>query len=161
MTYLTPLQIAVILRDVSYKPGFMFSTFTHPVEGFCLTIEFTVPNSYRQGERQTQRVNVPVPPIVSAEHFHDWLNWRLDRIDDHERVEFYKVSGEMRCDPHSESYWELGRQKKEQTEPVVHREFGPCECLWCASKKVLSSTHDLGPNSCQCVMCANDRKAKK
>lgn len=105
--YLSPPLLTALLAEVEYKPGFSFEAFTHPVEGFCIAIGFTVPNSYHQGEQQTQRVNVPVPPIVSAEHFHDWLDWRLDRIDAHERVEFYRVRGEVRRDPHTEGYWAL------------------------------------------------------
>lgn len=103
--YLDPLTMATEVRKVTRKPGEAFSCYVHPLEGFCVRVEFTVPDSYHHGRMQTQGVNIPVPPIVSVEHFHDWLEWRMRIIDAHEHAEFYKVDGVMRHDPHSDAYW--------------------------------------------------------
>jgi hypothetical protein len=52
-------------------------------------------------DKQVQNVHVPVPPIVNAEHLHDFIMWRLARIETHEMREFYWVDGTIRDDPHS------------------------------------------------------------
>lgn len=111
MRYLSPVELYGELRRIDYRhPGVDITMFSHPYEGFqhvCLAIEFTVPNSYKQGEQQTQCVNVPVPPIVSAEHFQDWLKWRLVTIALHEVNELFWLDGSIMLDPHSENYWKL------------------------------------------------------
>jgi hypothetical protein len=111
--YLTPQQINHELERMKYRhPAVVMAPFIHPFEGFqnvCLAIEFTVPNAYKQGEQQKQCVNVPVPPIVSAEHFHDWLLWRMQTIVLHETCEMYWLDGKAPMyDPHSETYWKMG-----------------------------------------------------
>jgi hypothetical protein len=112
--YMSPAQLKHALELVEYRhPSVNWQLFTHPFEGFnnvCLRITFTVPNSYKQGEAQQQGVNVPVPPIVSRDHFNDWLKWRLQTIANHEVNElFWHRDGEKPIlDPHSESYWEIG-----------------------------------------------------
>jgi hypothetical protein len=111
MDYYDTRQVAAHVETYSYKPGFTFMVWEHPYEGTCLEITFFVPNSYRQGEQQTQCVNVPVPPLVSPTHVYDWLEWRLTRIEMHELCEFSRVSGQPRNDPHSPEYWELGKPK--------------------------------------------------
>lgn len=110
MKYLTPQEIRGCLSAVNYwHPDMIIDLFMHRYEGYgrvCLAITFTVPNSYKQGERQTQCVNVPVPPICNPEHFYDWLKWRLETIALHEVNEMFWVDGLVHLDPHSESYWE-------------------------------------------------------
>src|SRR4051812_22267424 len=109
--YLMPQEIARELEHMEYRfPGMNMALFQHPFEGFhnvCLAVEFSVPNSYKQGEQQKQCVNVPVPPIVSADHFHDWLLWRLQTIALHETCEMYWRDGKLMYDPHSEKYWSM------------------------------------------------------
>jgi hypothetical protein len=113
MNYLSPSQCHAALNSIEYRhPGVNIEMFWHPYEGYqgcCIAITFAVPNSYKQGEQQTQRVNVPVPPIVSVVHFLDWLRWRLSTIALHEVNEMLWVTGENtpRVDPHSAEYWDL------------------------------------------------------
>lgn len=111
-SYLSPEQLEAELSRVRLRhPAVSVRIFRHPFEGYrnvCLAIIFTVPNSYRPGEDQTQCVNVPVPPIVSPDHFHDWLLWRIQTIALHETCEMYWLDGAPMFDPHSEAYWQLG-----------------------------------------------------
>jgi hypothetical protein len=110
-SYLTPAELHAALQSMEYRhPDIVINMFIHPYEGYrnvCVSISFEVPDSYKQGEQQRQCVNVPVPPIVSVEHFHDWLKWRLETIALHEVNEMYWVHGEILLDPHSETYWKL------------------------------------------------------
>jgi len=102
---LTAAQIARDIKRVTYKPGWTFEVGQHPIEGPTLSIAFAVPNSYRQGEQQVQRVNSPIPPLYSREHVYAWLMWRISIVEMHELAEFFKVDGQMVYDPHSEEYW--------------------------------------------------------
>lgn len=115
--YLDATHVANTLKRFTYKPGFSFEVFTHPYEGLCVAIRFSVPDStksladyagaVRAVSLQHQCVNVPVPPIISAEHLFDWIEWRCRTIEIHELCEFAKVDGTVRHDPHSEEYWGL------------------------------------------------------
>jgi hypothetical protein len=99
--YLTPAEIWDQLDTITYKPDWRFTMHKHPVDGWCIEIQFTVPDAYGAGD-QDQRVLVPVPPIVDNEHFHDFMRWRLERIEHHEIAEFYRINGRQRHDPHNE-----------------------------------------------------------
>lgn len=108
MMYLSSLAIAQEVARVDLRwPGAELSCFIHPYEGVCLRIVFGVPNAYRDTEEQDQGVNVPVPPLVSVDHFHDWLRWRLGLMAQHEVSEMYWLDGAPMNDPHSKHYWEL------------------------------------------------------
>jgi hypothetical protein len=115
--YLTPAEIAAELPRISYKPGWTITCHEQPYdgfpyEGFCLDISFSVPNAYPRTEvvdgltvlvrdKQVQNVHVPVPPIVNAQHLHDFIMWRLARIETHEMREFYWVDGKIVDNPHA------------------------------------------------------------
>lgn len=105
--YLSSIAIACEVRKINYRPGYRFTVFRHPFEGLCVRVELSTINAYRKTEMQDQVLNIPVPPIVSAEHFHDFMKWRLARFELHELNEFYFVDGHVLHDPHSEEYWEL------------------------------------------------------
>jgi predicted metal-dependent enzyme (double-stranded beta helix superfamily) len=100
--YLDDPKIALLLNQVTYKPGWSFTIHRHTWEGLCVDITITMPNSYKPGEDVTLNIRTPVPPIVNAKHFHDWLMWRLGRIESHEMREFYKVNGRVVDNPHAE-----------------------------------------------------------
>ena len=109
MKYVGPQEMKEFLERVDYRhPSFDMALFVHPDEGVCLAISFTVPDAYKYGEPQTQRVNVPVPPITSREHFYDWLKWRMKTVALHEVNEMFWVDGKPLLDPHSETYWNEG-----------------------------------------------------
>jgi hypothetical protein len=111
MRYLSPAELYDELLRIDYRhPNVNISMFTHPYEGFqhvCVAVIFTAPNAYSPGEAQTQCVNIPVPPIVSAEHFQDWLKWRIQTIANHELNELFWLDGSIMIDPHSDAYWKL------------------------------------------------------
>jgi hypothetical protein len=100
--YLNGHELQLCLNAVDYKPGWKFTLYQHRYEGVCVDIAITLPNGYRPAETVDVNIRCPVPPIVNAEHFHDWLMWRLARIELHEMREFYHVNGTIRDDPHSE-----------------------------------------------------------
>lgn len=109
--YLSSIAIATEVGKIDYRPGYVFTVFRHPFEGLCVRVELSVPNAYCKtgggSEEQDQGLNIPVPPIVSAEHFHDFMKWRLGRFELHELNEFYWVDGHVLHDPHSSGYWKL------------------------------------------------------
>jgi hypothetical protein len=107
--YLSSIAIVAEIATIQIRwPGAQLSCFTHPFEGLCVRLEFSVPNAYAcDGVVQDQGVNIPVPPIVSVEHLHDWLQWRLGIMALHELNEFYWVNGSPRFDPHRKEYWKL------------------------------------------------------
>lgn len=111
MNYLSHAQLLGALSMVDIRiPGMSVELFRHPIEGFqncCLAITFTVVDAYNTDERQTQRVNVPIPPLVSHEHFIDWLHWRLSTIAVHEVSEMLWYDRYPAYDPHSPDYWDL------------------------------------------------------
>lgn len=110
--YASPDDLRQWLEQVEYRhPEVTWELFLHPYEGYnnaCLAIRFTVPNAYKREATQTQRVVVPVPPILHRGHFMDWLKWRLKTIALHELNEMFWVDGKPLLDPHTEEYWNEG-----------------------------------------------------
>jgi predicted metal-dependent enzyme (double-stranded beta helix superfamily) len=100
--YLDADMLQLCLNAVEYKPGWRFTIHQHKWEGLCVDIAVSLPNGYRPDQEVDVNIRVPVPPIVSPEHFHDWLMWRLARVEMHEMREFYHVNGTIRDDPHAE-----------------------------------------------------------
>ena len=88
------------LGQVSYKDGWEFVLYQHRWEGVWLAITATLPDSYHPGEVTTVTIRSAVPPMQTYEQFHDWIMWRLVRIEVHEMREFYKVGGVVVDDPH-------------------------------------------------------------
>lgn len=109
--YMNTVAIAAALYCFDYRdPDVSIEFFKHPYEGYggaCLAIVLAVPDAYHPEKMQQQRINVPVPPMVSPEHFYDWLLWRLMTVAKHEVNEFAWVSGAPRHDPHADGYWNL------------------------------------------------------
>ena len=103
-------DIVRCLSHVQYRqPGYTLELYRHPFEGFrnlVLDITFTVPDAYNDGIQQ-QVVHVPLPPLVSAQHFYDWLRWRLGVIAQHEVSEMLWMDDKPINDPHSDEYWAL------------------------------------------------------
>lgn len=95
-------EIREELADVLYKPGWHFEAYQHREEGIWVAIHVSLENSYRPGQSVDICVRSPLPPIPDTDYLHVWMNWRLDRIDNHERREWYRVRGEIRDDPHAD-----------------------------------------------------------
>jgi hypothetical protein len=95
-------ELRTELGRVTYKPGWRLLLYRHRFgEGIWLSILAEVPDSNNPTRTTVINVRAAVPPIPDAAYFHEWLNYRLDRVDNHERREFYRVDGAKLHDPHA------------------------------------------------------------
>lgn len=99
---LTTAEIQTELDRVTYKPGWSFRVYDGRWEGQHIAITVCLPNSYRADEPLVLDVHSPMPPLRDTSHLHEWLMWRLGRIEIHELREFYRVDGVCVNDPHAE-----------------------------------------------------------
>lgn len=97
---LTTSRLRKHLQRLSYKPGFVFEVYDGRHEGQHLVIRATVENSYRPGETVELDIHSPLPPMPSVDYFEAWLLWRLQRIEVHEAMEWFKRDRAPVCDPH-------------------------------------------------------------
>ena len=89
---------------VTYKPGWSFEVYEDPWEGPTVHIVARgLPNGYRPAEPLDLGVRSAIPPIPDTDYFHEWMKWRLRRIETHELREFYRVDGALVDDPHAEA----------------------------------------------------------
>lgn len=99
---LTFAELSDELAQVSYKPGWRFTLYEHRFEGIWLSIRAEVPDAGNPSRTTVVNIRTAVPPIPDAAYFHHWLrDYRLDRVDSHERREFYRVGGVKLDDPHA------------------------------------------------------------
>lgn len=96
---LTLGEMQQLLEKFTYKPGWVFTLWMDKHEGIKMEIWHTVPCSY-SGESRVQSIKTFVPPIHSEEDFWDYLLYRLNRIENHEMREFFRVGGYPIFDPH-------------------------------------------------------------
>jgi hypothetical protein len=98
---LSTAQIQAHLKRLTYKDGWAFRVYDGRFEGQHLTIETTVPNTYRPGQTVTLRVESCLPPMRDTGQLEEWLAWRLGRLELHEMREHLKRDRVCIFDPHA------------------------------------------------------------
>jgi hypothetical protein len=98
---MTTSEVAEVVSRVTYKPGWRFTVYEGRWEGTHLAITTVVPDAYG-GPDLVIDVHSMVPPMRDEAQVHDWLMWRLARIEVHEMREFYRVAGCVYDDPHAD-----------------------------------------------------------
>lgn len=93
-------QLAAVLAEVTYRPGWTLSLYADPFEGPVFRVCADVPDTYHPGQTVQVRINSRVPWQTSRDGFLLWLLWRLDQVERHECREFFKVCGRPWFDPH-------------------------------------------------------------
>jgi hypothetical protein len=86
----------------SYRPGWMFTLWNDPHEGFLLYIVAKVIDSADPEKETELRINSWVPPMETRKQFCEWLFWRLRQIEIHECMEWFKRRGQSVFDPHAD-----------------------------------------------------------
>jgi hypothetical protein len=99
---LTLPQIQHEIARITYKPGWTFHLADHPREGALLRIQAQVPDS-TSTQPVTLGINTWLPPIPTREYLHQWVRWRLTRIELHELAEFLKADDRVLDDPHADT----------------------------------------------------------
>jgi hypothetical protein len=66
-----------------------------------ILITVPLPNAYQPDEMIELGVRSALPPFRDKIAVHDWLTWRLGRIESHEMREFYRVDDMVIFDPHA------------------------------------------------------------
>lgn len=90
------------MDKITYKPGWSWSLYETPWEGWWISIRLEVIDSRHPDEVQVQNIRSPLPPFQTISQVHVWMLWRLMRIEVHEAREFYRVDGVLYDDPHAE-----------------------------------------------------------
>lgn len=98
---LTTSDVAKVLEDVRYYPGWTFSVRGDHPEGMVLTIRAEVVDAYHQDETTVLSIDTFVPPCPRPRDFLMWLAWRCGRIAMHESAEFLRYRGHLVRDPHA------------------------------------------------------------
>jgi hypothetical protein len=101
---LTTEQLRDELLAISYRKGWRLNVYDDPFEGQKLRVVAPeLPDSYDPDGTRTIDVGADtfIPPMLTAEQFHWFIWWRLDRIERHEAREFLRVNGEVLFDPHA------------------------------------------------------------
>ena len=94
------VDLARILRRITYKPGWTVELYGGDYEGPWVDIRFECPDAYQPDQTTSIRVRSPVPPTFTDADFVEWLLWRIRRVEDHECREWFKVDGSAWADPH-------------------------------------------------------------
>lgn len=99
---LTIAEIQDLLSHVTYKPGWAISIREGWWEGVHLTIQAKVANGYSPDTTVDLDVHTKVPPVAMRDwdHFTEFLQWRLIRLEVHECMEFLHFDGRPIFDPH-------------------------------------------------------------
>jgi hypothetical protein len=98
---LSTTEIAEELERVSYKPGWSFEAYEDRWEGPHILIVVKAVSAYRPVETLDLGIRSALPPFAHPSDLHDWLMWRIGRIEMHELREFYRVDGRLVDDPHA------------------------------------------------------------
>lgn len=109
-------EMATAASRVAYKPGWKFEIYEGEWEGPHVAITAAIPNAYDINSPIVLNIHSPIPPMRDETALHEWLMWRLGRIEIHEMREFYRVDGVCVDDPHGES---AGRDKLDYMPPVL------------------------------------------
>jgi hypothetical protein len=99
---LSTQDIQAELQRVTYRDGWAFTAYDGRFEGQHLTIRADLPDAYNPGHTVTVQVESALPPIPDVAYLHQWLAWRLGRIEQHEMREHLRVDGALVYDPHAE-----------------------------------------------------------
>jgi hypothetical protein len=99
---LTTEAITTEIARVKYRADWSFEVYETEYEGPWLRIVAFVPDAYDPGNVLAIGVNSPIPPMRDTDAVHEWLIWRICRIESHEAREFYRVDSEVPFDPHRE-----------------------------------------------------------
>lgn len=98
---LSVAELVIVIEKVTYKPGWdLIVREPDSVQGPYLSVLVELENSYRPGETVPLRIHSPIPPCPDEDAFLGWVAWRLGRIELHEVLEWFKVSGSPWIDPH-------------------------------------------------------------
>jgi len=87
---------------VSYKPGWEFEVYEHQHDGPHLVVRVRLEDAQNAGHMTHLRYDDALPPFETNKQYFEFLLWRLKRIETHECLDFFKVSGETYNDPHKE-----------------------------------------------------------
>lgn len=100
---LTTSDLRTALSRISYRPGWELSIWEDQHEGPVLRIVADVPDSYHPSQRVDLGIDTYLSPndrdtIVAFVRF---VDWRLQRIANHEHREWFKLNGRVISDPHA------------------------------------------------------------
>jgi hypothetical protein len=101
---LTTEQLRDELLAMSYRKGWRLNVYDDPFEGQKLrVVSAPLPDSCDPDGTRTIDIGADtfIPPMLTAEQFHWFIWWRLDRIERHEAREVLRVNGEVLFDPHA------------------------------------------------------------
>lgn len=109
---LTNQEIAKIVSEFSWYPGWTFDVYEHQFEGLRIRIIGRhVEDSYNPGKYVDLGIDDFLPPFETRKQLRDWIIWRLERINSHEAREWFLDNGERVYDPHdSDELEEVGRK---------------------------------------------------
>lgn len=129
-------QIALVLKDVTYKPGWTITFHPFPFSDLAwVHIDALVPDSDRpDDETASIRVHINVRAVVPDLTLSDTLTWllrRLQRIEMHEAREFFRWGGRRWDDPHANSV-DLGSLSPFKVAKVDPGEGG---ARWCVQAR--------------------------
>lgn len=100
---LTLADIRRVLADTDWVPGWSVTVEDSP-EGPMVVIEATTVNSRQPGPIDLRIETWPSPnDRECVDAFLVWLDWRLQRVANHESREFLRHLGRLVNDPHSET----------------------------------------------------------
>lgn len=102
MAELTHAEMRAVLDGVTYKPGWSLVLRDIPRQGIYFSVLVELENSYQPGTKVPLRIHSPVPPMADRQAFLTWLCWRLEVIETHEVLEWFKVDGNPWIDPHAD-----------------------------------------------------------
>jgi hypothetical protein len=89
------------LAKITYKDNWSFQCLDDPFEGQKIRIVIEgLPDSYNPGSTIDLGVESFLPPCRDTGQLEDFLFWRIQRIEIHEAMEFFRVNGELVWDPH-------------------------------------------------------------
>lgn len=100
---LPPAELAAILADHTWWPGWDLSLTSDPHLGLMLRVVGTVPDrADPDGRTVDLGIDTRIPPgaMRSAADFGEWLLWRLEEIVIHEAREGLRYHGRLVSDPH-------------------------------------------------------------
>lgn len=99
------LDVAILrhlVAHVTYKPGWTLAIHDGRFEGPWLCVRAELPDAYHPDQTTVVDIDTPIPPMTTPMDFLNWVDHRLDRIESHERREWFKVGGIALHDPHAD-----------------------------------------------------------
>lgn len=117
--FLSAEELTDELARCSYRPGWTMQILTDPFEGVFLYVTAPVPDAFQVDETAPLYVRTLIPPIPDAEYFAVWLHWRLEVMERHECLEFFRRDGAIWRDPHDVA--EPRKPEPDRPQPITAR----------------------------------------